>query len=91
MTELSAYELQRLENIARNEAKLRALGLDKPNIPKAPPRPKSKKRARSDAPRVGERRSSRERSAPASYTPKHDDDDDDDYDDADDDLSLIHI
>ena len=36
MTELSAYELQRLENIARNEAKLRALGLDKPHIP-APP------------------------------------------------------
>ena len=45
---LSAYELQRLENIARNEAHLTALGLNDRVVPKKRPAPKKRKSAKDE-------------------------------------------
>ena len=47
---LSAYELQRLENIARNEAHLTALGLNDSVVPKKKPAPKKRKSAKDEDP-----------------------------------------
>tara|TARA_B110001452_G_scaffold258974_1_gene254781 strand:- start:2662 stop:3813 length:1152 start_codon:yes stop_codon:yes gene_type:complete len=65
MTELSAYEQQRLSNIAANEAQLTLLGLSSivPAAPKSQPRPRRPKREQHTA--VPERRSSRVQGAAA--------------------------
>ena len=69
--ELSAYELERLENMRRNEEHLESLGLDshvpatrrKPAAPRKRPAPPV-----ATAPAEGVRRSSRQRSSTAVYT-----------------------
>lgn len=65
MTDLSAYEQQRLSNIAANEAQLAVLGLSNilPVAPRSQPRPKRPKREQQTA--VPERRSSRVQGAAA--------------------------
>lgn len=84
MAELSAYEQQRLDNIARNDAKLLALGLgpsDKKIIGlTVKPRSTGPKRPRASEPRVGARRSNRARSTPVTLYPSGGASDDDDAD-----------
>ena len=68
---ICAYEQERLDNIARNEAMLASLGLGQEKLcakTKAPPKPRRKSDDDDDADPVHVRRSSRVANTPVQYT-----------------------
>ena len=73
---LSAYELERLANIQRNEEQLEALGLGGGVVPQEAKAPRAKKQKREPPPpQEPSRRSSRVRNAPADNVYIADEDD----------------
>ena len=88
----SEYEQLRLRNIARNDAVLDKLGLKNKAL-KAPPQPRkpARKRTRDAAPREGERKSTRARTAVSTYGGADMDDDESDFSPATDGYACVRV